>query len=83
MANVKRKDLFEAKPRWPGAPKMCLHANLPAFKTTKDWDQFHATNSPGNKVVRVWLCEVCEHWHAWTIACDPAGGSSGTGRSSK
>jgi hypothetical protein len=76
-------ELFEAKPRWPGAPPICIAANLPAFASRQAWDDFHAANSPGNRVVRVWRCDTCQHWHAHTIACDPSGSSSGTGRSSK
>lgn len=83
MATVKKAQLFETKPRWLGAPKICIAANLPAFDSPADWEKFHAANSPGNSVKRMWQCEACGKWHVWTVACDPSGASSGTGRSSK
>jgi hypothetical protein len=69
--------------RWPGGPKICPAENLPAFQTAAGLDGFLKANSPSCKVVSKWQCATCGHWHAYTIAPDPAGGSSGTGRSSK
>jgi hypothetical protein len=83
MEGVSTTQLFEAKPRWPGAPPICLHANLPAFETFDAWKDFYERNAPGCKVERTWLCDVCHHYHGWSIAPDPSGSSSGTGRSSK
>lgn len=71
------------KPRWPGGPKICPAANLPAFETMAGWRAFHAKNGPSCKVIREWICDHCGHWHAETTAPDPTGGSSGQGRSSK
>lgn len=76
-------NLFEEKPRWPGAPPICIAANLPAFPSKSDLDAFLRRNGPSCKVVRAGVCGACNHWHAETIAPDPAGGSSGNGRSSK
>lgn len=75
--------LFEDKPRWPGAPRVCLATNMLAFETLAAWEKFHRENGPSCKVRRVWRCETCGRYHADTVAPDPAGGSSGTGRSSK
>lgn len=74
---------LEAKPRWPGGPLVCEVANLPAFETQDELNKFHLANGPSCKVIRQWQCEHCEGWHHETTAPDPAGGSSGTGRSSK
>lgn len=71
------------KSRWPSGPKQCATANLPAFETPGALDDFLKKNSPSCKVIRKYQCAHCGHWHADTIAPDPAGGSSGTGRGSK
>lgn len=71
------------KARWPGGPKICSVANLPAFETEGALRAFLKANGPSCKVVKEWQCEACGHWHAKTRAPDPAGGSSGTGRGSK
>jgi hypothetical protein len=70
-------------PRWPKGPPICKTENLPALPTEKALDDFNKANGPACKVVRKWQCWACEHWHAETVAPDPAGGSSGTGRSSR
>lgn len=75
--------VFEEKPRWPGAPPICLVANLPAFPTKEEYWYWHERNGPGCKVLRVWFCKYCKHYHADTKAPSPSGDSSGTGRSSK
>ena len=74
---------FESKPRWPGAPPICIVANLPSFPTTAAYQDWHERNGPGCKVLRVWLCDACKHYQADTVAPSPAGDSSGTGRHSK
>jgi len=74
---------FEDKPRWPGGPLICIVANLPAFPTKAAYNEFHEANGPGCKVLRVWLCKACKFFHADTVAPNPCGDSSGTGRSSK
>lgn len=71
------------EPRWPNGPAICEVANLPAFETEPELQKFHLATGPSCKVLRVWHCEHCEGWHMETTAPDPAGGSSGTGRSSK
>jgi hypothetical protein len=71
------------KPRWPGGPKICSVENLPAFETVDAWRAFHKANGPSCKILKEWQCEACGHWHARTSAPDPAGASSGNGRSSK
>ena len=40
-------DVFEAKPRWEGAPKICAYESLLAFATEKDMSGFLSANSPG------------------------------------
>jgi hypothetical protein len=69
------------KPRWPGGPKICPVVNLPAFVDSKALDEFLKTNAPSCKVVHKGQCKHCGHWHAKTVAPDPAGASSGNGRS--
>lgn len=76
-------EIFEPTPRWPGGPPHCHAANLPAFPTEKALDAFLKKNSPSCHVIWKWLCNKCQHWHARTSAPDPAGQSSGTGRSQK
>lgn len=71
------------KPRWAGGPKICARANLPAFESAESMRAFHKSNGPSCKVLLEWECTGCGHWHNYTLAPDPAGGSSGTGRSSK
>jgi hypothetical protein len=44
---------------------------------------FLKSNGTGCKVLEKFCCTFCNHWHARTVAPDPVGGSSGTGRSSK
>lgn len=80
---VEKPSPFEAKPRWPGAPPICKVARLPAFPTKADYNDWHERNGPGCLVKRVWLCKACKHYHADTVAPNPCGDSSGTGRSSK
>ena len=75
--------LFETRPRWSGAPPVCVHANRMAFKTLDELTAFRETNAPGLGLIKKWLCAVCRHWHHIGKAPDPAGASSGTGRSSK
>lgn len=77
-----KSPLFERLPRWPGAPNICIHANLPAFATQPELTAWQELNNPGAKAVN-WQCNVCQHWHGWTWAPDPAGQSSGTTRSAK
>lgn len=73
---------FERLPRWPGAPNICIHANLPAFETEKQLQDWQELNNPGAKSEN-WKCNVCLHWHGWTFGPDPAGQSSGTTRTQK
>lgn len=78
------QEKFEAKPRWVGAPPICLHTNLMAFDDPSDFYKFESRNCPGNKTVMKWKCSKCNKFHFWGVgAGDPAGSSSGTGRSSK
>lgn len=44
---------------------------------------FVKANGPSCKVLLEWECTGCGHWHCETSAPDPAGASSGNGRSSK
>lgn len=73
--------LFEL-PRWQNGPHICRAANLPAFETRGELDAFLKKYAPSCKVIDAFQCEVCKMFHARTLAPDPAGGSSGTGRSS-
>jgi hypothetical protein len=70
-------------PRWPGGPSICPAENLPALESLAALKVFHETNSPSCIVLRQWQCPHCQSWHAETMPPDPAGQSSGSGRSSK
>lgn len=70
-------------PVWRNGPKVCSFTMLPAFETQAALRAFHKANGPSVKVLREGKCRECGHWHMATQAADPAGGSSGVGRSSK
>lgn len=78
-------ELFEAKPRWKGAPPICIAANLMAFKTRSDLDEYRSSigMEAYGFVKQPWKCEKCNHLHYVGKVPNPAGDSSGTGRSSK
>lgn len=67
-------------PNWKDGPPICKVARLPAFPTKEAYYEWH---HPGVLVKRVWLCKACKYYHADTVAPNPCGDSSGTGRSSK
>jgi hypothetical protein len=69
------EELFEPRPRFKGCPPICLHANLPAFKSAQE-----AAHFARNPSLIKWFCVECYHWHAWFKSPAPAGGSSGTSR---
>jgi len=75
--------LFEPKPRWPGGPRQCVAANLPAFDTRAELSAFKKANGPSCFVLAVWKCEACGCYHAKTAAPDPSGHTSGTTRTAK
>jgi hypothetical protein len=75
------KVLFEEKPRWPGAPKICIEKNLPAFETRTDLDTYMNRYAPtGFVIVRLGKCPACKRWHRWAIHEGPSGGSNGDTR---
>ena len=77
-------EIFETKPRWPGAPPICIKYNLPAFESVEAFGKWESKNCPGGKTVLKWKCSACGMLHVWGVGYgDPAGGSSGTGRGSK
>lgn len=55
--------LFETKPRWIGAPKICTYENLPSFKDIKSAKKFLEDQNPSASFLIYWLCIVCEHYH--------------------
>lgn len=67
--------------RWKGGPLICKAENLPAFETPSDLLAFHASDCPSCNIVEQWQCKACGWWHFDAMAPDPAGSSSGTGRS--
>lgn len=58
--------IFEPFLRWPGAPRTCLHANLPAFDTLAAMNTFFEKNGPSCKKVRAWKCGACGKYHMET-----------------
>lgn len=70
-------------PRWPGGPRICPVANLPAFQIWADAAEFLDALHGSAKVK--WICRHCEHWHFWgdPNSYAPAGQTSGTCRASK
>jgi len=54
---------FETKPRWKGAPLICLKERLPAFETKADYEKWRM---PGINVKRIWKCSFCKYYHAET-----------------
>ena len=74
------KELFEKKPRWIGAPKICIYENRPAFKTEKEMKAFQDANNPSGSMLLKWECGICKHWHYQAAVPAPAGSSSGNAR---
>ena len=75
--------LFEATPRWPGGPQICLHANLPTFADGNAAKAFQEANAPGATMERLWQCSKCKGWHYLSQDRGPSGSSSGTQRTMK
>ena len=64
--------IFEPKPRWTGAPRMCELSNLPSFETQKDAITFHEKSCGlSTLIVFAWLCDWCKGWHYWAEAPAP------------
>lgn len=51
--------LFESKPRWDGAPKICLATNLPAFKDAKELEEYRRKRCPSSSVAHTFTCRTC------------------------
>lgn len=80
--SAKAEEIFEKKPRWPGAPKICIYENMLAFETEKELNAFNDTcASP--QIVEKWICKACGCYHYVAKPTPPAGASSGTGREFK
>ncbi len=76
--------LFESKPRWAGAPPVCIATNRMAFKDRAEMDAYRASiGMSAWAPKRVGVCKICGHWHYVGASPDPSGDSSGTGRSKK
>jgi len=75
--------MLAPNPLWKSGPLICSEANLPAFESNEEMMLFIARNGPSCFVVRTWICEFCGQFHARTLAPDPSGISSGTGRNHK
>lgn len=58
-------EVFEPNPRWPGAPRICVEANLPAFDTPADAAAYRKQHCPSSHVLVEWQCRVCRCWHFW------------------
>jgi hypothetical protein len=66
-------------PRWPGGPRICVAANLPAFETVAEARDITRTNE-GDSLKESWTCTVCGMIHATYKARPPSGATSGSGR---
>jgi len=83
MAEKKNAHLFSEQPPFRGAPLVCLAANRMAFDNRAQMTECREANAPRLGLVKVWRCKVCGCLHYIPKSPDPAGESSGTGRSSK
>ena len=73
-------EAFEQKPRWPGAPPICIRANLLAFESSAAMMKW-IDDKIGPYIVQLkWQCSACRMWHNWGHGIGPSGGSSGTKR---
>lgn len=70
-------------PVWKDGPTLCGATNLPAFETEKDAREFMKNNTPRASIDLIYRCHSCGHIHVQAHGPDPAGDSSGTGRSAK
>jgi len=61
-------------PRWPGGPKICIVANLPAFETEADAMQFNGGEHPLPVLAR-WQCQSCGGWHYWSTSRTDSNGA--------
>lgn len=75
--------LFESKPRFRDAPPICLKTNLLAYISRAVLDKFVFHTCPSCPAKKVWTCEHCKLLHAEHGVPNPAGDSSGKGRSTK
>ena len=66
--------VFEPKPRWKGAPKVCTATNLLAHDSEKTLKKFLATCGGSMSVEKQWVCEACGKVH---VECYAANSSSG------
>lgn len=90
---IRKDDALDAKlfepPRWKGGPVICHQANLPAFSSRElalAWLSAPNKTNPQYEVrhvEKIWQCDFCKWWHMDIKPRDPAGSSSGQGRSSK
>jgi hypothetical protein len=71
-------EIFESKPRWPGAPPICVAANLPAFATRKEMKAFQ--EKIAGSALTDWECDACGCFHYEGKPHAPAGSSSGNER---
>lgn len=62
---MKTEPIFEKKRRWPGAPLICIAANLPSFRNQAELDKFHKSNGNDSQIERQWVCKVCKRLHYW------------------
>lgn len=71
--------VFEPKPRWPGAPKICIKENLPAFESEAKLKKY-ANELPAMSIVDTWKCEHCGWLHYHESMRPPSGSSAGKSR---
>jgi hypothetical protein len=69
--------LFEDKPRWPGAPMVCLAANLPAFETRKAAMAYMEKYCP-RMPVALKECDACGCFHNQPKPTPKVSGKYGT-----
>jgi hypothetical protein len=57
--------IFEEKPRFKNAPKICIATNLLAFKTEKAVKDFNNQNGHLD-ILAIWPCKHCACFHHWS-----------------
>ena len=68
---------FLDSPRWPGGPRICIVANLPAFETEGEARHFNVSNGPEHPalILSMWQCSSCNGFHYWAASAPDRSGA--------